>query len=540
MTTINIDELSSLKRKQLQSLCKKHAIRANGKSEELIKRIVKYVRGGGGNDGSISTTGDKDTVTETPSADEDSAIEQDNNNNEEEEEEEEQYESADEALKQVDSQSTLASEPQETADKSDEAPEAASEPASEPDLDIVDRMQTPTVAEQVVAELELRSSALTADERKNILDQFTAENNIVSVTPSKARQIAVPRSVSFDRVHSKIFESDDSIVNHWAASKKEKDTVSAAATATPKGKRANADVETPRSNKRSRVESISTLTVRTESPRQKRRGSSKVEPVSSKTAQEDVTGPEDAEDDGSVEAAAVSTEKVVVAPSAPVVDPKKPAESVKTAKIKPTTIKDQTNAKPTVQARKKISKTYIIKHPRSSVAPAERKSKLSTTSALSRPVTAKPAKTSEMAPAVVSTQDRAAVKGSKPRVPNFRSVESKVKAYINSKPPSPKVKAVKYKIVEAKQAPQPQTTKAEPKLKPKPKVSVAAAAEPKTPKVDASGKEVPGYMRSTRATEVRSHKPEAAKDGKSRFSPYSRPATKPTAAKPIASKPEAK
>ncbi|KAJ1943119.1 hypothetical protein GGF37_002792, partial [Kickxella alabastrina] len=484
-----------------------------------------------------------DTVTETPSADEDSAIGQDNNNNEEEEEEdaeaEEEYESADEALEQVNSQSTLASEPQGTADKSDEASEAASEPASEPALGIVDRVQAPTVAEQVVAELELRSSALTVDERKNILDQFTAENNIVPVTPSKTRQIAVPKSVSFDRVHSKIFESDDSIANHWAASKKEKDTVSAAATATPKGKRANAEVETPQSNKRSRFESISTPTVRTESPRQKRRGSSKIEPVSSKTAREDVTGPKNAEDDGSAESAAVLTEKVVVAPSALVVDPKKPAESVKTVKIKPTTIKAQTNAKPTVQARKDFPKAYILKHPRSSVAPAERKSKSSTTLALSRPVTAKPVKTSEMAPAVVSTQDKAAVKGSKPRVPNFRSVESKVKAYISSKPPSPKVKAVKYKIVEAKQAPQPQTTKAEPKLKPKPKASVAAAAEPKTPKVDASGKEVPGYMRSTRATEVRSHKPEPAKYGKSRFSPYSRPATKPTAAKLTASKPTA-
>ncbi|KAI7834476.1 hypothetical protein BX661DRAFT_167721 [Kickxella alabastrina] len=364
MTGINIDELSSLKRKQLQSLCKKYSIRANGKSEELIKRIVKYIRGGGGSDGSIGTTGDKDTVTETPSADEDSAIGQDNNNNEEEEEEdaeaEEEYESADEALKQVNSQSTLASEPQGTADKSDEASEAASEPASEPALGIVDRVQAPTVAEQVVAELELRSSALTVDERKNILDQFTAENNIVPVTPSKTRQIAVPKSVSFDRVHSRIFESDDSIANHWAASKKEKDTVSAAATATPKGKRANAEVETSQSNKRSRFESISTPTVRTESPRQKRRGSSKIEPVSSKTAREDVTGPKNAEDDGSAESAAVLTEKVVVAPSALVVDPKKPAESVKTVKIKPTTIKAQTNAKPTVISGTRRKKVKVV------------------------------------------------------------------------------------------------------------------------------------------------------------------------------------
>ncbi|KAJ2546311.1 hypothetical protein EV175_005646, partial [Coemansia sp. RSA 1933] len=64
-TDFSVDELQTMKRKQLQSLCKKHGIKANGKNEELVEQLLEATGTDGGeennkndNDAAAAATGD--------------------------------------------------------------------------------------------------------------------------------------------------------------------------------------------------------------------------------------------------------------------------------------------------------------------------------------------------------------------------------------------------------------------------------------------------------------------------------------------------
>ncbi|KAJ2334968.1 hypothetical protein GGI00_001604, partial [Coemansia sp. RSA 2681] len=145
------------------------------------------------------------------------------------------------------------------------------------------------------------------------------------------------------------------------------------------------------------------------------------------------------------------------------------------------------------------------------------------------------------APASVSTVP-ATTKPLASQAAGVRNVESKLKSYINSKPPSPKVKAVKHSMPDSKSLPKPNPAAA------KPTKPVKAPAANAASKDSAAGKDLPNYMKPTRAKEIRSQqatskalpkpvsgRPIKADEGKGRFNPYNRSA-KPVVAKPSAAK----
>ncbi|KAJ2336869.1 hypothetical protein GGI00_000588, partial [Coemansia sp. RSA 2681] len=145
------------------------------------------------------------------------------------------------------------------------------------------------------------------------------------------------------------------------------------------------------------------------------------------------------------------------------------------------------------------------------------------------------------APASVSTVP-ATTKPLASQAAGVRNVESKLKSYINSKPPPPKVKAVKHSMPDSKSLPKPNPAAAKPT---KPAKAPAANAASKD---SMAGKDLPNYMKPTRAKEIRSQqatakvlpkpvsgRPIKTDEGKGRFNPYNRPA-KPVVAKPSAAK----
>ncbi|KAJ1842026.1 hypothetical protein LPJ70_003991 [Coemansia sp. RSA 2708] len=209
LADINADDLQNLKRKQLQSLCKKHGIKANGKNEELIEQLLEHAQNGTPGDGA------DDSQTETDSEGDD-----------------EQFHEA----------SGEASEPEkvfkvmpttDTKPLEMEAPESMKQ---------VGNSDFSSMVEKVSAQLEARVAAMTAEQRQQTIDQYKASSN-VAVTPNTSKQA---KSISFDKAHDKIFNNDDSIASHWAANK----------VATPRTKRTNEDKTATASNKRQRIEPL--------------------------------------------------------------------------------------------------------------------------------------------------------------------------------------------------------------------------------------------------------------------------------------------
>ncbi|KAJ2809721.1 hypothetical protein H4S07_003096 [Coemansia furcata] len=119
--------------------------------------------------------------------------------------------------------------------------------------------------------------------------------------------------------------------------------------------------------------------------------------------------------------------------------------------------------------------------------------KLAPKQATTKPNSA-PAPASVPAPA---TTVSAATKPLATQPAGFHNVESKVKSYINSKPLPPKVNAVKLGKPDPKNTVKPVLATA------KPAKSVPAPAASTAPK-DSASKDIPNYMKSTRAKEIRS------------------------------------
>ncbi|KAJ2795863.1 hypothetical protein H4R20_005735 [Coemansia guatemalensis] len=114
---------------------------------------------------------------------------------------------------------------------------------------------------------------------------------------------------------------------------------------------------------------------------------------------------------------------------------------------------------------------------------------------------------------------------------SYRNVESKIKSYINAKPataskPKTKLGASSTTNVASKQAAP--TSKQAPKSTISKKAAAPNAAQ-HDKKKDEGDKSVPSYMRSTKATEIRSQKQniKPTTSGSSRFAPYARPAKQP-------------
>ncbi|KAJ1863755.1 hypothetical protein LPJ78_003831 [Coemansia sp. RSA 989] len=206
LADINIEELHSMKRKQLQTLCKKHGIKANGKNEELIEQLVE----------AQNTVADNNDTSMSKSDDD------------EEFHEAEEAPAQDKVFKVM---PTVNSKPLEM-----EPPE---------NMELVKNKEFPSLAEKLTAEMEARAAAMSAEERKEVLDKYNATNEALLKTPNRAKQ---GKSVLFDKAHEKIFNNDDSIVNHWAANK--------VPGSTPQNKRSNADTSSATTSKRPRLEPL--------------------------------------------------------------------------------------------------------------------------------------------------------------------------------------------------------------------------------------------------------------------------------------------
>ncbi|KAJ2719815.1 hypothetical protein GGI07_004984 [Coemansia sp. Benny D115] len=599
-TDINVDELSNMKRKQLQALCKKHGIRANAKSEELVEQLVDYFK-----NGSKPVDSDKGTnIAETQDDD------TDNNDQEEEEEEEEcendamqteamdnstlrtetsvreedvsevkpaqakvdveaEVEAVDKAVEDTASQPASPAQESSSQDTLMAAEatatqgtdsEAASEPAAEAILEpavetVSDNTEKKSVSERIAAELEARVADLTAEQRKKLMDEYTAEHGaaIPSTPAGPKRQLVAPKSASFNRAHDKMFSKDESIATHWSTSK--------LSAATPKSKRPANEPSVPASNKRVCVDGAALFSPRAaQKPADFKNEDGQTDAItpvvlfadkletaseqSQEVSAEPLTTSMAAENESVVVSAEPEAQKETQETQETQIDtsetksiqntsdtakqqPTAPASADTTSKAEPTQTKLTTLAT-------NISGTAA---PRPSLIPAPRKSirPSSVTNAKPEAKTAavsggaQPKGTAATASASVSVAGAPKAPSTQRPVKDHRNVESKIKSYIHAKPPSPKIKAVKHTIVDPKQA----RPVAPAKTAPAPSVAKKVKA-PDSGSKNADGKDVPNYMKATKATEIRANKPATAvpksnlenKGGapKTRFHPYSRSA----------------
>ncbi|KAJ2455587.1 hypothetical protein EV183_000686 [Coemansia sp. RSA 2336] len=608
-----------MKRKQLQTLCKKHGIKANGKTEELIEQLVEAQTTVADNDTSMFKSDDDEEFHEAEEA------------------------PAQEKVFKV--MPTINGKPLEM-----ESPES---------MELVKNKEFPSLAEKLTAEMEARAAAMSAEERKEVLDKYNATNEALLKTPNRAKQ---GKSVLFDKAHEKIFNNDDSIVNHWAANK--------VPGSTPQNKRSNADTGDAATSKRPRLEPLfsspSVTRSAVQSPAQRRK-STKTRAMTAKarrTAAATTTAANGAQTvatstrvkaaasdltsttlfSGSASAASTSIED-----SAPIVEPKvnqqsedlpesndvepvskeepacdlpepnepidepadketqqdtatskvdepvdneataqvsefEPAEqkeSVKESKaaeqeesVEEPRVAEQKEttepAQPSTDASDKSSESTKVEAPKAdSTKPAPSRISAPTTgkSALRPPTSAKPAPSAKPVPSSrptliptsrkpigskaagqptgiptksiqpakkPSVSSHPAVNDAKPstakpmhKPADYSNVQSKLKSYINAKP-----------AVASKPKPSDK-----PKLQPAKRPAVSAMPKPATSN-KADGGSVPGYMRSTKAAEMRSQGQQhtatskskapgsdAANNTKPRFNPYGRP-TRPAPAKP--------
>ncbi|KAJ1727761.1 hypothetical protein LPJ61_004406 [Coemansia biformis] len=218
-TDASVDNLHALKRKQLQALCKKHGLKANGRTEELIELLVECRQGGGGGGGGSS--GLADGAEESDGASSDSEDEQSDDAEEEQ----------GKVFKDV---PVTDDEPLEM-----EAPES---------MTFVNRELFPHMAEKVTAAMEARTEALATKKRSKAAGrQDGAADGSVPSTPARSKRAT--KALSFEQAHAKIFDNDDSIVNHWAAKK-------TPGAATPRSKRTIGDDGVLGSSKRPRIEPL--------------------------------------------------------------------------------------------------------------------------------------------------------------------------------------------------------------------------------------------------------------------------------------------
>ncbi|KAJ2250104.1 hypothetical protein GGI13_004089 [Coemansia sp. RSA 455] len=226
LADINIEELHTFKRKQLQTLCKKHGVKANGKSEEIIERLIECINNGG-SDHVSNDTDDSD--------------------------DDQRYDSAAEESKS----STLPADGIATPEKLFKVvPLLATEPMDAPEsITVVEPAQFASQVEKFTAQLEARAAAIAAEMGKEDIEKYNPAYGLVRTPRSKT----ATKTIAFDKAHDKLFSSGDSIANHWSAKK---------VTATPK--RVNEDVVD--SNKRPRVEVLfKSPSVQPQSARAKRK-----------------------------------------------------------------------------------------------------------------------------------------------------------------------------------------------------------------------------------------------------------------------------
>ncbi|KAJ2031755.1 hypothetical protein H4S03_006492 [Coemansia sp. S3946] len=226
LADINIEELHTFKRKQLQTLCKKHGVKANGKSEEIIERLIECINNGG-SDHVSNDTDDSD--------------------------DDQRYDSAAEESKS----STLPADGIATPEKLFKVvPLLATEPMDAPEsITVVEPAQFASQVEKFTAQLEARAAAIAAEMGKEDIEKYNPAYGLVRTPRSKT----ATKTIAFDKAHDKLFSSGDSITNHWSAKK---------VTATPK--RVNEDVVD--SNKRPRVEVLfKSPSVQPQSARAKRK-----------------------------------------------------------------------------------------------------------------------------------------------------------------------------------------------------------------------------------------------------------------------------
>ncbi|KAJ2744159.1 hypothetical protein GGI20_003197 [Coemansia sp. BCRC 34301] len=620
LADINTEELHALKRKQLQSLCKKHGVKANGKSEELIERLTNFIKKGGSEND--NNDGEQDDEDDDDDQRYDSATEEDKSG----------------TLSSNDGQSATPAKLFKVVPLQNAMPVEMVAPES---MTVVQQEQFSSQVEMFTAKLEARAAAIAADMAKDDVEKYNPAYGLDLLTP-KSKKSA--KTILFDRAHDKLFSNSDSILSHWSAKKVTEAT-------TPSNKRTN-DSSVLESNKRPRMEvlfespsvqpqsaglrrksikakAMTAKARRTAAPGASLDGSKtvsadgRVKPTSDKLGLSSIRlfaeAPAEAEPSSEVEFAplvdtapcaakesepatemaspkksrsakqvadsappaslAKSTTKkktagtlskaatplplppvatseapsVAIAeiaqtePAAPVAAPKavgtlpKPtpkASTATTAPVKPSADKESAEpaSKPSqIPMARKIAKPKSIAATMGAATAPKKAAvdskiqapkKADVTKPTPKQATTKPS----TAPASAATAP-ATIKPLASQSAGFRNVESKLKSYINSKPPSPKVKAVKHILPDPKNTVKPNPAAA------KPAKSVKAPVAGTVSKGSPASKGVPNYMKPTRAKEIRSQqvtskvlpksesgKPTKTEEGKARFNPYNRPA----------------
>ncbi|KAJ2873943.1 hypothetical protein GGH93_002795, partial [Coemansia aciculifera] len=247
LADINIEELHTLKHKQLQSLCKKHGVKANGKSEEIVERLIECINNGGSDHAS-----------------------NDSNNDSDDDDDDQRYDSATEESKS----STLPGDGDQIATPEklfkvvpllNTKPVEMDAPES---ITVVEQAQFTSQVEKFTAQLEARAAAIAAQMGNEDIEKYNPAYGLVVKTP---RSKTATKTIAFDKAHEKLFSSGDSIANHWSAKK----------VTTPSNKRIN-DSSVLDSNKRPRVEVLfKSPSVQPQSERTKRK-STKVKSMTAK------------------------------------------------------------------------------------------------------------------------------------------------------------------------------------------------------------------------------------------------------------------
>ncbi|KAJ2080146.1 hypothetical protein H4R24_003275 [Coemansia sp. RSA 988] len=612
LTDVSMEELHNLKRKQLQSLCKKRGLKANGKNEELIEQLLEQTQhGSSGEQGDdASDTGsnnasDNDDDETPPSAAEDAS-------------------ETEKVFKDIPS----------TSDK----PLVMEDPNT---MKRVDDSQFQSMADKVTAEMEARVAAMAAGQRKDAIEQYNKVHNIAPTTPNRTEQQS--KTISFNMAHDKIFDGDDSIANHWSAKR-------VPGTATPKNKRTNGDDSMLASNKRPRLEPLFPPSAVVGSPFQspgQRRKSTKSKAMTARarrTAASTLSNALDgsktvavgtrvksadidkmvgtklfadkasaSESADRIEDSVPTTESVALslqpagepetATSDTVEEPSKsPTKSVQvqqqelTKKLdlqesdtisevkvqevtmastntevavadttelttstnpvgtKPGTAVSKSMRKPTSNAGTSMTSKGISSKPKQSqsstsarptLIPKSKRTTKSGASQLQSKTHAEAKETnkgsSDSSGSNVSTSKKGSNGSANPvqkttstkQIPShkpksYRNVESKIKSYINAKPAEaskPKTKLGASSTTNAVGKPVAPTSKQVPKSTIS-KTATAPNSSAHAKKKVESDKNVPSYMRSTKATEIRSQKQniKPTTTGSSRFAPYARPA----------------
>ncbi|ORX66780.1 hypothetical protein DL89DRAFT_269823 [Linderina pennispora] len=508
MTTATIiDELPNLTRQDLQKLCKKAGIEANGTDEELVNELKEAVQSGKvGAESLAISDGEEAGDKETEAAEDDTQV------------------------------NTVAATPKDVATPRDTAT-PDNEPATDPAPTPKDpEPQTPEVSKKIAAELEVRATALASDERKVAVQTFDSQHKTDDDNGPEPAE--TPSKNVFDEAHEKLFERDDSIAAHWSTKR------------TPHNKRVGEPIEQG-SSKRSKVEPLFMTPVRATPKMRTVTGTmsdraTRVKPAVSAAAA------------GSKTVAVGRTtraSKSQLSSTTLFADAEKPVETVPKRVTRKAPLPKFKATKPAATPAKNGDKLTVEKVVEKAL---ERKP-------VEAPATPKRKKVSERLKTprkLVVVGERPVTRSMSPRKPDAKPAESTAAPKTPArKPPVPRrIATPKSKLPAARKAPAKPTTHALPDLthvQSKVKAFINKPAENKqktenkpkeskrAPKLtEKTGKDnVPHYMKSTRAAENRSRgthaKPQppvkgqaAAKERgtKARATPYTRPTRTRTAA----------